>query len=307
MNVIFTGAKTTEEKCFNSLLDGELILHNKKNQFINTFAAFDIYYVNNVDVRARPFVQVFTKDDRYFKDGCRLPMLKDFMKIIKPMSVVAKTEEINTSMKMLLSTYKREHKSPITIISKKFYPTFDTNDEAVSNAFTTYNIFEANNYLLRRIADNLFDYEIDGLIFTPTLLGVGGNKILEACPKKKITWPYIFKWKQSEATKTFPQSYNTIDFLVVTKKGGDGIDIVTPIFQNGINNYESTQYNQYKTLVLAVGFDQSKHGYVNPCQDVLDDKFSSPKDIDNEEGYKPKQFFPSNPYDPLAGLCNIML
>ena len=44
MNVIFTGAKTTEEKCFNSLLDGELILHNKKHQFINTFAVFDIYY-----------------------------------------------------------------------------------------------------------------------------------------------------------------------------------------------------------------------------------------------------------------------
>jgi hypothetical protein len=45
MNVIFTGAKTEEEKCFNSLLDGELILHNKKDQFINTFAAFDIYYI----------------------------------------------------------------------------------------------------------------------------------------------------------------------------------------------------------------------------------------------------------------------
>ena len=34
---------------------------------------------------------------------------------------------------------------------------------------------------------------------------------------------------------------------------------------------------------------------------------SRSKDIDNEDGYKPKQFFPSNPYDPLAGLCNIML
>jgi hypothetical protein len=307
MNVIFTGAKTIEEKCFNSLLDGELILHNKKNQFINTFAAFDIYYVNEVDVRARPFVKVVEKDERYFKDGCRLPMLKDFMKIIKPISIVTKPEEKKSTILALLDKYKGKNRSPITIISKNFYPTFDTYNEGVPNALSKYNIFEANNYLLRRIADNLFDYEVDGLIFTPTLLGVGGNKILEAGPKKKITWPYIFKWKPSEATKTFPQSYNTIDFLVVTKKGGDGTDIITPIFENGINNYESTQYNQYKTLVLAVGFDQSKHGYVNPCQDVLDDKFSSPKDIDNEEGYKPKQFFPSNPYDPLAGLCNIML
>jgi hypothetical protein len=145
------------------------------------------------------------------------------------------------------------------------------------------------------------------LIFTPTLLGVGGNKFLEAGPKKKITWPYIFKWKPSEATMTFPKSYNTIDFLVVTKKGSNGKDIITPIFENGMNNYETKQFNQYKTIILTVGFDPSKHGYINPCQDVLDDKFSNKTDIDNEEGYKPKQFFPSNPFDALAGLCNVML
>ena len=68
-----------------------------------------------------------------------------------------------------------------------------------------------------------------------------------------------------------------------------------------------TKFNQYKTLVLTVGFDQTKHGYINPCQDVLDDKFLNPANIDDEDGYKPKQFFPSDPFDPLAGLCNVML
>ena len=308
MNVIFTGAKTKEDKCFNSLLDGELILHNKKNQFINTFAAFDIYYVNNADVRARPFVQTSTKDEKYFKEGCRLPMMKEFIKILEPISIIElQSDKPKTQFMSLLSKYKGENKSPITIVSKKFYPTFDSYSEGVPNALSEYNIFEANNYLLRRIADNLYDYEVDGLIFTPTLLGVGSSNFLEAGPKKKITWQHCFKWKPSEATKTFPHSYNTIDFLVVTKKGADGSDIITPIFENGINNYESTQYNQYKTLILAVGYDQSKHGYINPCQDVLDDKLTGPKDMDNEEGYKPKQFFPSDPYDPLAGLCNVML
>lgn len=310
MSVIFTGAKTTIEECFNSLIDGELILHNKKNQFINTFAAFDMYYVNNIDIRARPFVPVISKDPTYFKDGCRLPILKDFIKKLEPTSVLTITKETpktKSSMFNMLERFKDANKSPITIVSKQFYPTFDTYDEKVPDAFTKYNIFESNNYLLRRIADNLFDYEIDGLIFTPTLFGVGGNKILEAGPKRKITWQHCFKWKPSDATKTFPKSYNTIDFLVVTKKGADGLDIVTPIFENGINNYESTQYNQYKTLILAVGFDKSKHGYINPCQELLDEKFSNPKDIDNEDGYKAKQFFPSDPYDPLAGLCNIML
>ena len=310
MNVIFSGAKTEEEKCFNSLLDGELILHNKLGKFINTFAVFDIYYINKVDIRARPFINTHTKDEKYFKDGCRLPILKEFIKMLNPLNINAtKSESIKVSnFKSILDKYNKSHMCPIKIISKKFYPTFDSFTDGVPSAASSkYNIFEANNYLLRRIADENFDYEIDGLIFTPTLLGVGGNKFLEAGPKKKITWPYIFKWKPSEATTTFPKSYNTIDFLVVTKKGADGKDIITPIFENGINNYESTHFNQYKTIILTVGFDASKHGYINPCQDVLDDKFSSQSDIDNEEGYKPKQFFPSNPFDAMAGLCNVML
>lgn len=303
MNIIFTGAKTDEEKCFNSLLDGELILRDKLGNFINTFAAFDIYYINKVDVRERPFINTHSKEERYFKDGCRLPMLKEYIKMLKPSGLINKTE----GLVKLLQVQKGINLSPIKIISKNFYPTFDSIIDNEATQVAKYNIFEATNYLLRRIADKGFDYEIDGLIFTPTLLGVGGNKILEAGPKKKITWPYIFKWKPSEATLTFPKSYNTIDFLVITKKGSDGKDIITPIFENGVNNYETTQFNQYKTLILAVGFDQAKHGFINPCQDVLDDKFTNKKDIDDESGYKPKQFFPSNPFDPLAGLCNVML
>jgi hypothetical protein len=302
MNIIFTGSFTEESKCFNSILDGELILHNKLGTFINTFAAFDIYYINSLDIRARPFINTYSKNAKYFKDGCRLPILKEFIKTLKPQCVINITN--NT----------------IKIVSKKFYPSFDPSEESkqeydekddqkleTNPKNSKYNIFESCNYLLRRITDNNFDYEIDGLIFTPTLLGVGSNKMLEAGPKKKITWPYIFKWKPSEATMTFPKSYNTIDFLVITKKGSDGKDIITPIFENGMNNYETTQFNQYKTIVLTVGFDQTKHGYINPCQDVLDDKFLNPANINDENGYKPKQFFPSDPFDPLAGLCNVML
>jgi hypothetical protein len=297
MSVIFTGAKTEESKCFQSLLDGELILHNKQGDYINVFAAFDIYYIHETDIRSRPFINTFTKDERYFKEGCRLPIMKEFIKLLKPIGI---TQSVG---------------SPIKIISKKFYPTFGEierekeklTEEGVSALTKSkYNIFEANNYLLRRIADGEFEYEIDGLIFTPTLLGVGGNKILEAGPKKKITWPHIFKWKPSEATAVFPKSYNTIDFLVVTKKGVDGKDIITPIFENGMNNYESTQFKQYKTLILAVGFDPAKHGYLNPCQEVLDDRGTVPANND-DKGYKPKQFYPSNPFDSLAGICNIML
>jgi hypothetical protein len=315
MNVLFTGAKSENPKCFNSLIDGELILHDKNiRQFINTFAAFDIYFVSGNDVRARPFVEVPTKDAKYFEEGCRLPLLKEFIKALKPVSILSKSsdkrgnERGERAAASVMEMFKDENKSPITIISKSFYPRFKSrssdkktqayDDEQVEMP-DKYNIFEACNYIQQRIESGLYNYFTDGLIFTPTLLGVGSNNFLEAGPLKKVRWDYSFKWK--------PPQYNTIDFLVSTKKGADGNDIVTPIFESGQNMYEPTQFNQYKTLILKVGFDEKRHGYINPCQDVLDDKLPQLKESENEDNYRPVQFYPSEPFDPQAGLCNIML
>ena len=307
MNVLFTGAKSENPKCFNSLIDGELILHNKSFQFINTFAAFDIYFVSGNDVRARPFVEVPTKDAKYFEEGCRLPLLKEFIKTLKPVSILSKSSDKKESRAAasIMEMFKDENKSPITIISKSFYPRFKSRtlkkdeDENEGEMPDKYNIFEACNYIQQRIESGLYNYFTDGLIFTPTLLGVGSNNFLEAGPLKKVRWDYSFKWK--------PPQYNTIDFLVSTKKGSDGNDIVTPIFEPGINMNETTQFNQYKTLILKVGFDEKRHGYINPCQDVLDDKLPQTREGENEDNYRPVQFYPSEPFDPQAGLCNIML
>jgi hypothetical protein len=207
----------------------------------------------------------------------------------------------------------------MNFITKNFYPSFEVAvsnqqgkrkterdigsaeakaaEEAESDASN--NIFAACNFILRRVADNLYEYNTDGLIFTHTLFGVGGNNVLEAGPLKKVRWDYSFKWK--------PPKYNTIDFLVTTKKGANSQDITTPIFENGFNVKQSAQFNQYKTLILQVGFDEKRHGYINPCQDVLDDKLPEVSNEENEETYKRKQFFPSDPFDVSAGLCNIML
>jgi hypothetical protein len=308
MNVLFTGAKSENPKCFNSLIDGELILHNKSFQFINTFAAFDIYIVSGNDVRARPFVEVPTKNAKYFAEACRLPLLKEFIKTLKPVSILSKSSDKKESRAAasIMEMFKDENKSPITIISKSFYPRFKSRSsekedegEGEPEMPDKYNIFEACNYIQQRIESGLYNYFTDGLIFTPTLLGVGSNNFLEAGPLKKVRWDYSFKWK--------PPKYNTIDFLVSTKKGADGNDIVTPIFESGINMYESTQFNQYKTLILKVGFDEKRHGYINPCQDLLDDKLPVTKEGENEDNYRPVQFYPSEPFDPQAGLCNIML
>jgi hypothetical protein len=318
MSVIFTGAKTSENAYFNSLIDGELILHNKEGKFINTYAAFDIYYINGLDIRTKPFIKVSNQDERYFKEGTRLNMLKEFIKNLQPESIIqVVTEKVkeNASENLLSKNTKIiTNISPIKIICKSFYPIFEeTPGQMQTQTDIKYNIFEACNFILQRIRNGLYEYEIDGLIFTPTLFGVGGNKILECGPKRKTTWNYSFKWKPSQATETFQKSYLTIDFLVTTKKGSDGNDIVTPIFEKGLNTYQSLQYNQYKTLILAVGYDETQHGFINPCQDLLEDIYPESDKQKQRQGekkrdnYKPKQFYPTEPYDVKAGLCNIML
>ena len=303
MNVIFTGAKTTNESVFNTLLDGELILHDKNDKFINTFAAFDIYYYNSEDIRHYPFMHVPIKPNKTNKKS-RLETLNYFINVLdaesinKSISQFVVPEGVNKLSKFMKKTTNVNiSTSPIVIIAKQFYPTYSSQDNEISKNVTNLSIFEGCNFILQRIDSGLYAYNTDGLIFTPTTLGVGSNKYLEAGPLKRSTWEHAFKWK--------PAEFNTIDFLVTTKKGSDNNDIITPIFENGVNVYDSTQYNQYKTLVLRVGFNEKRDGYINPCQDLLDDKL--PEISTEYEQPKPVQFFPTEPYDQQAGLCNVML
>ena len=269
MNVIFTGVITDEKAMFNSLFDGELILHNKSGQFINLFAVFDVYYIAKDDVRALGFMA--ENDDQ--KTRYRYQIIKTALNILKPKSII-KDEGI-----------------PMRIEAKKFYPELvssSTNGSDVS-------IFAACKHILTRVDNGLFEYNTDGLIFTPAFMGVGGDAIGKTGKLTKTTWEYSFKWK--------PPQYNTIDFLVVTTKK-NGEDIITPVFQEGVT---SSDFNEYKTIELRCGFNQRAHGYINPCQDVYDDKLPDFGDKEDDEQYKPVLFRPSNPYDPEAGICHIML
>jgi len=292
MNILFTGAVTKEKKIMNSLLDGELIYHNKNGVFINLYASFDIYYLNGKDVRALQFVpsnsNIPTDADKN-KGGnndSRYQILMKTIEIMQPKSVV-----------------NSDYSAPMRIEFKKFYPFMNmmTQKQSESNDISI-SIFGACNIIMQKINDGLFEYNTDGLIFTHTSFGVGSNQIGRAGKLSKVTWEYSFKWK--------PPQYNTIDFLVTTKKNKNGEDLVTSIFEDGTNMSSLNQLTQYKTLVLRCGFDEKVHGYLNPCQDVIDDNlpdFEKQGNKDNESGYKPVQFYPSNPYDPMAGLCNIIL
>jgi hypothetical protein len=291
MKLIFTGAETENNDTFHSLLDGEIVLHDKNGKFINLYAAFDIYFKNGVDVRKYGFIP---KSEEELKTKYRLPILSNLIKELKPHFIITGQSQ-NSKEK----TVKKElGLSPVRIECKKFYSS-STSTKNVNGPITIFNLCKT---ILEKEKEGLFEYNTDGLIFTPENMGVGANKIGEAGPLKKITWDYSFKWK--------PPQYNTIDFLVTTEKE-NGVDMVTTIFQEGTNTNNMNQLNQYKTLVLRCGFNERKDGFLNPYQDMLDDKLpsfsQSGSRLENEKEYLPVRFYPTSPPDPMAGICNIML
>lgn len=290
MKIIFTGAKTKNDQCFNCLVDGELIYHDKKGNFINLYAAFDIYYYKKEDVRKYTFMLLDTEEDIY---KSRYYLLKHFIKTLKPISIMDTGVDTQVSFKQLLEKAKKIETliSPIKVSCKEFYPLDKTQS-----------IFSGCNDILSKVRENRFEYETDGLIFTHSYYGVGSNKIGHAGPKNKITWEQSFKWK--------PPKYNTIDFLVITTKGANGDDVIKPIFEDGINSHLVTQLSEYKIIELRCGFSEKNDGYINPCQDIIDDKL--PEFVERFEDkytndYFPTRFYPTEPYDSNAGLCNIML
>ena len=62
MDFQFTGTKTTNSKLKSTLLDGEHILYNKTNNFINLYAAFDVYVVAGRSIRDNGFIPSKSSD-----------------------------------------------------------------------------------------------------------------------------------------------------------------------------------------------------------------------------------------------------
>lgn len=265
MMVQFTGAQTPTKAIYNTIIDGEHILHNKKKEFINLYAAFDIYYMNKKDVRTLPFIKMEETPHS------RLQLLSSVISGLKLESVV------------------RGKPSPLTTVVKSFYTSNDKKS-----------IFAGCNIILTKEKNGEYPYETDGLIFTPSFTGVGTNEIGKTTKTPiKTTWEQSFKWK--------PAEFNTIDFLVQFEKNSDGQDSVGYIFQSGINTSKNTQLAQYKTAILRVGYDERKHGYINPCKNIIDGDFPDISERDDTQTYKPVRFYPTNPTDENAGKCRLIL
>ena len=262
MEIEFTGIKAKDKEQYNSLLDGEHIIHDKFGNYINLYAAFDIYFIKRNSVREMSFIPL---DETEEKAKYRLPLL---------ISYINKLDF-------------KEGKG-IKIINKEFM--MDLKGD---------NIFGCCRQILEKVEKDLYVYNTDGLIFTPIENGVGGNKKGKASDNKKVTWDYSFKWK--------PPEFNTIDFLVTTKKSENNEDFIGNLFVDGNDLTNENKVVQYKSLELRCGFNEEDHGYINPVNDVINDNVKNKSYYDNEDKYKPMPFYPSSPADNDAHICELKL
>ena len=299
MNVMFTGCKTDEKTCFHSILDGEHIKYNKTKQFINLYAAFDIYFIHGKSVREKAFIPESEGDvNQLF----RLPLLNEFVSRMKVKSIIPENNEVwkealdkktGKMVWMEVKSGKISKTEPpkinttckLKVKCKEFYATSE---------HTT--IFNACSTIFSNVKDGMFEYNTDGLIFTPSNTGVGSSEPGKSSDYFAGTWNLSFKWKPSE--------FNTIDFLVSNVKDKKtGKDKISNIYQEG------GKIVQYKTVELRCGFDKTKHVMMNPFNSMLMDILPRMNDSeeDKTDNYVPMPFQPSDPYDPDACFCNILL
>ena len=275
INIEFTGCLTKNSDIFNTILDGEHITNDKNGKFINLFMAFDIYHINKKNVTGYPFI-TYTSDDVSESESEEKKETKEIIYRLTLLNTVIQTINLKSYI---------DGKPPFMQIERK--------------RFYSGNIFNGSNTILTNIDKGLYRYNTDGLIFTPANTGVASDRIGYEAPNFRTTWNSSFKWK--------PPIFNTVDFLISIKMDKTGQYYVGNKYTTGINLTQNTQIVKYNTLILRVGFDERKHGYINPCQNIIEDRLPKRESITGKSEYRPMQFYPTNPSDNNAGVTNIEL
>jgi len=282
MNFHFTGVKSNKYK--QTILDGEYISHDRKGEFIDLYMVFDIYYLNGIDIRGLPFAITENFFEVMKDDLIKLPFNND----------ISSYKDIKTRIKCLNEVVEDNTREGITafVPFKMFMKHFDYSDgDTILYSQAIKNIFEKKDSgdLYPNLKLQNIIYENDGIIMTPMITGVGMDWIGQEVTNYKMTWSSSFKWK--------PPEFNTIDFLVFIKDKS----INTTMVKGDIVKYQQ--------CILNVGYDPKKHGYSNPYERMLKAQYKDLKSNVDEinDGYRPKPFYPIQPEDDKAHICNIPL
>jgi hypothetical protein len=262
LKVTFSGCVTKNKKLYETLIDGEYVSHNKAGEYINTYLMFDLYYSSGEDYRKLHFY-----NNNNSPKGSRLNTLTQTYNIL-----INGIEDKQPQMKNIIPGKPL----PMKFKLKKF----KTN-------ITQKNIYSQLDILLEEINGGTFEYEVDGIIFTPND---------EEVPRG--SWLSCFKWK--------PPHHNSIDFLVETKKNENDDDFMGTIFSQGSNLTKTNDIQFYKTLTLRVGFSQRRHGIINPVDMMINDEVPKRQSF-NYKDYYPAAFYPSPNYKQDWHLCNVLL
>jgi hypothetical protein len=291
MNVKFTGLVVPDTKWSGIMLDGEHIRQIDKETMVkqDIYAAFDVYFYraqddegNIIDTRPFSFINVdaltikqgkhqksTVVDDNIRRVPYRYPILQTICQSLQ--SVATSSAPANGG--------------------SGCYFTFKCKKFEVPLKSTSENIFT----MCKRILDTKYEYETDGLIFTPCHLGVGMYDDSRENggarpPNQRSTWELSFKWK--------PPLQNTIDFWVrVDKDKKTGKETI-------YNKMVGDNILPYKTLILCCTFDTTQDEIADPFHTLIMDTVKPENFMNNGEGkVKGMPFLPTQPYDRMAPFC----
>jgi hypothetical protein len=233
LDVSFTGIESNTLK--SCVFDGEYVTRDINNNRIKLYAIFDVYYYDGLDVKELPLATV--KKTRG-KVSSRLEHIKNFVDKMK-------------------AKFLKE--GGMTLMCKNFE--FGDGDA----------ILKASQSILDQSKAGAFPYKIDGLIYTPMHLPVGGY-FKKDSPSAQGAWEKLFKWK--------PAHDNTIDFLVKLEKDDKGKPMV------------SLQNNKvFRIFNLFVGYNPSR-------MDKISAKSFMERSFNRSRNYIARLFAPADVLDP---------
>ena len=149
------------------------------------------------------------------------------------------TERIKMAQKIIDAGFSGDDSFRVQV--KKFYGLGEEND-----------ILAGAKAILDSDEGNMLPYYVDGLVFTPKLLGVGAV-IQGGVPRFERTWNKVFKWK--------PPSDNTIDFLILIEQNMFGQDVIT----------QSAEGEYQKMVQLHVGYQGKYTERITPMKYLSQD------------------------------------